>query len=280
MTHMAARSQVQLLAQVTATPSRPATAIHPAILRVLHAVWLNVPDTIDLGIIELFLSHLQVDKIGSLCTPKHPGTAGPLWTLWKRYPKIIRSETVRKRLQTVSLPFPFCLPKIANGNETVGALGWQLDADFAHLSLSGLSGMRFLLDNPSFPTHAKAVISGLLGIIEWCQYLFDASASPGCTAPKRRRSALAEYPGCLELTTKLWASSDIYRDADVAMARLRPIPALVLSLLLEETSTFDKDDAFARMIQASGGDATFVAQVVLRQVKKCTKDLGNTSARS
>ncbi|KAJ7616411.1 hypothetical protein FB45DRAFT_1105490 [Roridomyces roridus] len=163
----------QLIAKVSATPSRfITTARHHsphgyAVLWDLHAVWPNIPDTIELGVVEMFLSHLQVDKVPP------PNRA------------------------------------------------WQIDADFANVSLDGLRYMTSLLDTPSFLQHARAVLAGLPGILGWS-----------------------------------------------------------LNLHPEDVKSAYNHRCYERVIQASGGDTTFIAQLVLGQVKKATKDLDKPSRRT
>ncbi|KAJ7611321.1 hypothetical protein FB45DRAFT_875513 [Roridomyces roridus] len=211
---MAAKEQYrrELRRTLSATPMRYiAAARHQNrkgldALKDLAEVWADVPQTVELGVIELFLSHLREDMAPS--SPRE----------------------------------------------------WQLDADFAHISLYGLSSMDRLINDPEHASQTHAIFSGLPGIIKWCQYVYDThipSASDSrhtwylstlgrlfhvSCASQKFALALVGMPGGLELVTKLCAWEGMGGVHD-------------------------------RVMDALNGDAVLFARAILRRTKKATKEL-------
>ncbi|KAF7374500.1 MYND-type domain-containing protein [Mycena sanguinolenta] len=233
-----AQHHAELVRKLSAAPSRyiqtarQQSAPGLAALLDLSSVWVDVPQTIELGAVDVFLSHLRSDKAPAL------------------------TRTPRR---------------------------WQSDADFAHLSLVGISAMNPLIDDPRYQAQSRAVLDGWQGIFKWCSYIYDARVDSD-SAQNRRMFfdsifvvAMIETPGCLELVTKLWALEDIPAGVDSII--LGPASTEILGNLLKFADVLGKGDIHKRVIEAAGGDIDFIVQLALGRVKKATKtinpDLGS-----
>ncbi|KAJ7754365.1 hypothetical protein DFH07DRAFT_959816 [Mycena maculata] len=204
----------------------------------LSMVCADVPRTIELGAVDMFLSHLRAEKAPAL------------------------TRIPRK---------------------------WQLDADFAHLSLVALGGTELLLDKPRYQSQARAVVNGWSGIFKWCSYIYDARVASESAQDRRMYLdaivrvlyvlsrfnnfvvAMIKTAGCLELVTKLWALEDI--PSGVESIVLGPAPTATLGILIKCAALLGKEDMYKRVIKASGGDPDFIAQLVLGRIKKATKTI-------
>ncbi|KAJ7510705.1 hypothetical protein B0H11DRAFT_2402125 [Mycena galericulata] len=239
---MNAQHHAELVRKVTATPAKyieTARRQSPpglAALLDLSTVWADVPQTMELGAVDMFLSHLRADKAPA-------------------------SRQIPRR--------------------------WQLDADFAHLSLLALGGMEPLMDNPRYAAQSRAVVSGWQGIFKWCSYIYDARVASESAQDRRLFLdaivklvyvlsrfnqfvvAMLNTAGCIELVTKLWALEDIPAGVDSIV--LGPAPSVTLGTLLKFGHILGRGDMYTRVIRAAGGDVDFIVQLVLGRVKKATK---------
>ncbi|KAF7336784.1 hypothetical protein MVEN_02113800 [Mycena venus] len=215
----------------------------------LSQVWADAPSTIELGIIDMFLSHLRVEKA----------------------PKLTR------------------IPR-----------KWDLDADFAFLSIMGLGRMtQPFIENAEHRTRVLAVAKAWPGIFRWCSYIYEArvaseSASESAeirrihldginmlfnvlTQYNRLVVPMVETPECLELATKLWFLEDIPRGVESIM--LGRSPTAALSLLINIGTVLDKNYVFQRILSTAHEDSDLVAELLLRRISSDTRafDAGETA---
>ncbi|KAJ7096871.1 hypothetical protein C8R44DRAFT_889470 [Mycena epipterygia] len=203
-------------------------------------VWADAPKTMELGIIDMFLSHLRAEKAPA-------------------------STRVPRK--------------------------WQIDADFAHLSLLGLGGMQAFADDPRYQAQSRAVAAAWPGVFKWCSYIYDARVASESAQDRRIfldslvkvlymlscfnvfLKAMLGTAGCLELVTKLWMLEDI--PAGVESIILGPIPTATLGMMMKTGAALGKTDMYKRLIKAAGGDSDFVVQLLLGRVKKATKAMNS-----
>ncbi|KAJ7608150.1 hypothetical protein FB45DRAFT_1129978 [Roridomyces roridus] len=239
---MAAKEQYrrELRRTLSATPMRYIAAARHQNRKGLDAledlaeVWADVPLTVELGAVELFLSHLREDMAPS--SPRE----------------------------------------------------WQLDADFAHISLFGLSSMDRLINDPEHASQTHAIFSGLPGIVKWCQYIYDTHIPSGSEskhawylytlgrlfhvscASRTFALALVGMPGGLELVTKLCA----WEGASVnALVLIHNPQTRTLEIVLSCAISSGMGGVHDRVMDALNGDAVLFARAILRRTKKATKEL-------
>ncbi|KAJ7758402.1 hypothetical protein B0H16DRAFT_1885376 [Mycena metata] len=235
-----------LLRKIGATPSRHIeSARHQShqglkALIDLAMVWGDVPGMVELGIVDMFLSHLREEKA--------PPLSGP------------RRE-------------------------------WQLDAEFAHLSVVGLCGMQRFFDNPRYFTEATSVLNSWPGIFRWCSYMYRVRGPQ--SGPKRTVAveaiaklfycfsrlnlfikAMISTAGCVELATKLWLDEDLPTGPESTI--MGPIQTSTLAILLQCAPVLNQDDIYDRVLSATGQDSDFVVTLLLNRVKKATKKMNPT----
>ncbi|KAJ7153950.1 hypothetical protein C8R43DRAFT_1235338 [Mycena crocata] len=246
---MNAQHRAQIVRKLNATPSkyiesaRRQSAPGLAALLDLSTTWADVPKTMDLGIIDVFLSHLRADKA----------------------------------------PMSMRVPR-----------KWQLDGDFANLSLLALGGMQPFLSDPMYQTQCRAVYEAWPGLFKWCSYIYDARIAPTSKAKDRQvfsdsivkflytlscfnwfLDAMISTPGCLELLTKLWVVEDAQAKGGILLG---PVQTATLGTVIKYSTLLGNDDAYDRVVKAAGGDVNIVVKLLLGRVKKATKafnpDLG------
>ncbi|KAJ7510709.1 hypothetical protein B0H11DRAFT_2402135 [Mycena galericulata] len=163
---------------------------------------------------------------------------------------------------------------------------WQLDAEFAHLSLAALGEIERFMDGPRYQSQIQAVLDGWPGIFKWCAYIYDVRVASEFAQDRQTYfdsivkilyilarfkpfiKAMIETAGCLELLTKAWALEDISAVVDTVVA---PFPTATLCSIIEYAPVFGKDDMHQRMIKASGGNIDSIVQLLLGRVKKANK---------
>ncbi|KAJ6545139.1 hypothetical protein B0H19DRAFT_1167039 [Mycena capillaripes] len=164
---------------------------------------------------------------------------------------------------------------------------WQLDADFAHLSIAALNGMGHLIDDPRYESQSDAVLNAWPGIFKWCLYIYDTRVGSDSaqersiffdpivnlfymlsqfTALDRR---MAGTPGCIELAAKLWVLEDT--PADVKSVATMLISTSTLGSLVKCSATLGDTDTYDRVITATERDNYFIAQLLLGRIKKAKK---------
>ncbi|KAJ7627074.1 hypothetical protein FB45DRAFT_1029434 [Roridomyces roridus] len=231
------------LPNVSATPSRYiARARHqsPAGLAALYdlaSVWIHVPDTRELGAVGVFISHLRLEKVPS-------------------------SDDQ----------------------------GRHLSLEFAHASLRGLASMDQRLDEPDYTEQVDSIVAAWPGIFAWAHYLSkryierretELTGHPRMDAlihffnnfvhSRKMGPRLADTPGCLELVTKIWVVAAVSQDVHDLSDSLRFLATQTMGMLLAQSASLGKTDVHDRVVQAAGGDAELMFQLLLRRVKQTTK---------
>ncbi|KAJ7608380.1 hypothetical protein FB45DRAFT_1129618 [Roridomyces roridus] len=158
---------------------------------------------------------------------------------------------------------------------------WQLDADFAHTSLGGVGQLWRLRTDPKVATYTRALLDALPGIIKWSQYIYCLAQAPVhfhtliivfrtlCIVPDILAAMVGAHD-CVKLVTQLW----IWEDHCQSMGHaIRATPAETLGIFLKSSTSSRKNDLRDRVIEASGGDAEFLVQLILRRIKKANKKL-------
>ncbi|KAJ6507844.1 hypothetical protein C8R47DRAFT_59815 [Mycena vitilis] len=215
----------------------------------LSSVWAASPSTMDVGIIDMFLSHLRAE----------------------RAPRLTR------------------IPR-----------KWRLDADFAFLSIMGLGRMTpSIVQDNQRRAQMLEIVEAWPGIFRWCSYIYDARVAPETDSDLRRIHLdglnmlfyavsrynkflvpMVENPACLQLATKLWALEDIPRGTESII--LGCAPTNTLSTLIRIAGLLGKTYMYKSVLSAvtngSNEGEGFIAELILRRMKKTTRGLNSGSA--
>ncbi|KAJ7140415.1 hypothetical protein C8R46DRAFT_1320349 [Mycena filopes] len=228
----------ELLQKIGAAPSRYIeTARHQShqgieALVDMAMVWAGVPGIMELGVVDMFLSHLS------------------------------------------------------EGKAPISARQWQLDAEFAHLSLVGLCGMHPFIDDPRYGVQSRAVVRAWPGIFKWCNYMYcvrgaqsDAKRTVIVQAIAKLWYTLSRFnlfvkamlatSGCVELATKLWVDEDLSAGSELSTV-FSPIQTPTLEILVKCAVLLKQGGIHNRIISAAGHDSEFVVRLLLDRVKKAT----------
>jgi hypothetical protein len=161
---------------------------------------------------------------------------------------------------------------------------WQLDADFANLSLVALGNIERFLDDPKYRAQSLQVLNAWPGIFKWCAYIYDARIA---SVQKRNTfsnsmskvlytlcifnkfvQAMIATPRCLELVTKLWTLED---DPAQAGSIIFGLPTGTLGTMMKCAVAIEADGLPDRLVEAAGGGVDFVVTLALRRFKNATK---------
>ncbi|KAJ6575584.1 hypothetical protein DFH09DRAFT_981151 [Mycena vulgaris] len=237
---MNAQHHSELLRKVSATPSKYIqTARHQSgpglsALLDLSMIWAGVPQIMELGIIDMLLSHLRAEKAPASSRRKWQRDADfanlSLFALGAMEPFIDDP-----RYQTQSRAVVSAWP---------GIFKWCSYIYDARVASASAEDRRMFLDT---------LVKLFYVLSRFNQFVM----------------AMIGTPGCLELVTKFWALEDI--PAGVESIVQGPIPTATLALLLKCSALLGKNDIYKRVTKAAGGDSDFVVQLVLARVKKLTK---------
>ncbi|KAJ7627020.1 hypothetical protein FB45DRAFT_1059877 [Roridomyces roridus] len=231
-----------ILRKVGATPARYiATARQRnragfTALRELSMVWTDIPVTLDLRVVDLFLSHLREDSVPP---------SGRQWQLDADFaffalsalaflPRLPRDTKYDVQCTAILRAWP-------------GINKWSQYIYDAHIS--------------SPPDRQRMFLDGLIKVF------FSFSEVDTFSAP------MVDTPGCLELVTKLWTLDDVpvaSRSAATSIGVAQTLASLLKTFACRGSTD---PDIYDRVVEAAGGDAEFVIQLCLDRVKKCTKSL-------
>ncbi|KAJ7626832.1 hypothetical protein FB45DRAFT_920164 [Roridomyces roridus] len=233
--------------RVSATPAsyiaraRHQTRAGLGALSDLSAVWTDVPDTVELGVVDLFLSHLRPETV-----PEDPPLQG------------------------------------------------HLGPEFAQQSLMGLTEMDRRLDDPEYLEQSAAILAAWPGIFKWVHYLLKQYLA------SRERNDLPKLhnvfrfldfyaqsqrfivpmvltPGCVELVTECWMVEDASQfgaaKGDGILSRVATMTSRTLAILLNQSTARGKADINERVVEAAGGDAESVMQLLLRRTKRAIRSV-------
>ncbi|KAJ6512831.1 hypothetical protein C8R45DRAFT_327996 [Mycena sanguinolenta] len=245
-----AQHHAELVRRLSATPSRyietarHQTASGLAALLDLSSVWVDVPQTIELGAVDVFLSHLRADKAPALTrTPRR----------WQKDDDFAHLSLV-----------------------AIGAMNPLIDnPQYQAQSRAVLDGWRGIFKWCSYIYDVRIDSDSA----QDRRMFFDSIVKLFYALSRFNKFVVVmiETPRCLELVTKLWALEDIPAGVDSII--LGPASTETLGNLLKFAHILGKHDIHKRVIEAAGGDVDFIAQLTLGRVKKVTKtinpDLGS-----
>ncbi|KAJ6623709.1 hypothetical protein B0H10DRAFT_1909059 [Mycena sp. CBHHK59/15] len=230
-----------LFRTISATPRRFIdTARHQSppglsALTDLSAVWADVPGTMELGIIDMYLSHLRADKAPKLTDPPHP------WALDADFAFLAISSLARMQLLVDDPRYLSQMRAIVEA--WPGIFHWCKYIHDARV-VSGSAGER------------RMFLDGLIMLF----YLF--------TRFNKFIVAMIDTAGCLEFVTQLWLLDDIPSGPyDLIQG---PVATGALATMIKISVVLDKNDVLTRILETAGGDSDFVVQLALRRLKKAT----------
>ncbi|KAJ7153961.1 hypothetical protein C8R43DRAFT_1066488 [Mycena crocata] len=209
----------------------------------LSMTWAYVPKTMDLGIIDMFLSHLRAEKAPMLTrVPRKWQRDGDFANL-----SLLALGGMEKFLDD---------PKFETQSRAVvdawpGIFKWCSYIYDARVAAGSVQDRRMFSDS---------IVKVLYTFS--CFNLFI--------------KAMVSTAGCLELLTKLWALEDVPAEAESII--LGPIQTATLGTIVKWATLLGRENIQDRVVKAAGGDVNVVVKLLLGRVKKATKafnpDLG------
>ncbi|KAJ7664868.1 hypothetical protein B0H17DRAFT_1143541 [Mycena rosella] len=201
-------------------------------------VWADLPQLMELGIVDMFLSHLRADKTPALTrVPRKWKVDGDFANLSLRAlggaQALIDDPGYRSQSRAILSAWP-------------GIFKWCSYIYDARVASKSAQDRRIFLDT----------LVKLFYVLSRFNHFV---------------SSMIGTAGCLELLTKLWVLEDV--PVEVESIVLGPIPATTLAFVIKCAALSGKDDMYKRVIQAAGGNSDFVVQLVLSRIKKSTKAL-------
>ncbi|KAJ7238561.1 hypothetical protein B0H12DRAFT_1137172 [Mycena haematopus] len=240
---MNAQHLPELVRRLSATPERYIEAARSqsapgglAALLDLSSVWADVPQTIELGAVDVFLSHLRAEQAPALTrTPRR----------WQR-------DADFAYLSLVALGEMEPLIKNPRYHDNIGAVveGWPGIVKWCSYIYDARVDSDSAQERQVF---FDSIVKLFYMVSRFNQFIV----------------VMAETSGCLELVTKLWVLEDIPAGVDGMF--LGPVSTYTLGTLIEFAGSLGKPDAHERMITAAGGDIDFIVQLVLGRVKKANQ---------
>ncbi|KAF8145431.1 hypothetical protein K438DRAFT_1872125 [Mycena galopus ATCC 62051] len=241
---MNAQHYAELVRKLSATPARyieTARRQSPAglvALLDLSAVWVDVPQTIELGAVDMFLHHLRAEK-------------APVLT---RTPRRWQQDADFAHLSVVALGKMEGLidnPGFQSQSRAVvtgwqGIFKWCAYIYDARVDSESAQDRRMFFDS----------IVQLFYVLSRFNHFMVAMIGTA---------------GCLELVAKLWALEDIPSGIDSVV--LGPVSTETLGTLMKFADVLGKRDIHKRVVEAAGGDVDFIARLVLGRMKKVTKTI-------
>ncbi|KAJ7627033.1 hypothetical protein FB45DRAFT_1059887 [Roridomyces roridus] len=210
----------------------------------LSAVWKDVPDTMELGVVDLFLSHLRGETVPSTEDPPVEGQLGPSDFA---HQSLLGLTEMDRRLDD---------PKYIQQSDAILA-AWPGIFKWAHYLVKRYLASREKERNglPKFHTMVR-----FLNVYAQLQKL---------VVP------MVETPGCVEIVAECWMVDDFSRSAaqksDGILSLATTMTTHALAILLKESTA---PDILNRLVETAGGDAESVLQLLLRRTKQATRKLG------
>ncbi|KAJ7227649.1 hypothetical protein C8J57DRAFT_201522 [Mycena rebaudengoi] len=242
---MNAQHCAAILTKVKATPrafveaARLQNAQGLAALLDLSAVWAGAEAStlMDLGIVDMFLSHLRSDKAPRLTNIPRGWQRDADFAYLSimslgRMELLIDQPRYQSQVHMVLRAWP-------------GIFKWTSYIYDARIASESAQDRRMYLD-------------GLVMLL-YVFSRFDKFILP-----------MLDTKGCVELVTKLWLLEDI--PAGVESIILGAAPTATLGLLLKIADALEKGDSMhRRILSTTGGDAIAIAKPLLRRLKKATQ---------